>query len=454
MNDLKQIQSVFTDLASSARKEGASLEVSIGKADSFSASYQMRKLKKYTADQSQAAVFRVLYGKGTGLATTENLSPDALKLAYDEAFRSAQDLHQAAAPEKLEPELLAAQVQTEVPGLFFSDYSELATAQKLAWAEELEKQALDFDPRVTNVPYSGLNHSASEKVLMNSQGLQLTSRASSISAYSYALAKLGDDSKAGMIGSFNRDPKTLNTSAIATGAARRSLDLLGAVQPKTGHWNVVFVNEVGAELVGLMVAHFSAKALDEGTSLLKNRKGQQVFSKVFNWQDDPFLAELPGARSFDAEGAASKRLSLVQEGRIENYLTNSYYARKMNLPHTAHAIRGSGELDIAPTNLIVSKGSTSFEAMTASAPELVVITEVSAIHSGFKESTADFSLPASGFLYRNGERVSALHQFVISGNLLDLLGRVSTLSDRWNHNGDSTLCPDLFVADVSLAGQS
>lgn len=453
MTTQEQIQNVFSDLSSRAHGEGAALEISVGRSESFSVSYQQRKLKKYSADQSQAAVLRVLYGKGTGLATTENLSPEALSQAFDEALQSARDLNRTADPRKLEPVLLGPQDKTEITGLYHSDYSEVPVADKMAWAQTLEAQALEFDPRVTNVPYSGFSHSAAEKILLNSLGQNLTARSSQLSAYSYALAKQGDDSKTGSRGSFARDPRSLHPVSIAREAARRSVELLGAVQPKTGKWNVVFSNEVAADLIGLMVEHFSAKALDEGTSLLRDRKGQKVFSGLFTWTDDPFLAGLPAARAFDAEGAPSRRTVLVHEGRLENYLTNSYYARKMNLPHTAHAVRGSGEPDIASTNVIVAPGKDSVESLLRLAPETILITEVSALHSGFKDSTADFSLPASGLLYSGGEAARPLHQFVISGNLLDLLGRVTHLSNRWNDNGDSTLSPDLFVPEVSLAGQ-
>lgn len=454
MTNTTSLDTVISDLSTRARKEGAELEVSIGRSESFSASYQQRKLKKYSADQSQSAVFRVLYGKGTGLSTTENLEPEALVQAFDEALKSARDLNKSAAPDKMDPSLLDPMAVPEVPGLFHSDYSELSPEKKLAWAQELETRALDFDPRVTNVPYSGFSHSVAERALYNSRGMNLTSRSSSLSAYSYALAKEAEDSKSGLSATFQRNPSHFDARRLAEEAAKRSLELLGAGQPKTGKWNVVFTNEVAAELLGLILDHFSAKSLDEGTSLLKGKKGETVFSKKLSWTDDPFRPDLPASRPFDAEGAPSRTLSLVREGRLENYLTNSYYARKMNLPHTAHAVRGLGELDIGSTNILVEKGTLGFDNLVALAPEVLVINDVQAIHSGYKESTGDFSLPASGFIYRNGAREKPVHQFVVSGNLLDLLGRVSELSNAWNENGDSTLCPDLFVPDVSVAGQN
>jgi len=123
------------------------------------------------------------------------------------------------------------------------------------------------------------------------------------------------------------------------------------------------------------------------------------------------------------------------------------------LPHTAHAIRGGGEMGVAPTNLIVRRGTTSFEDLTRLSTETLVITNIDAIHSGVKSSTGDFSLPASGFLYRNGEKIAPIHQFVMSGNVIALLAKVSQISNRWNDNGESTRSPDFFVPEMSIAGQ-
>ncbi|MGZ5280205.1 MAG: metallopeptidase TldD-related protein, partial [Pseudobdellovibrionaceae bacterium] len=59
-----------------------------------------------------------------------------------------------------------------------------------------------------------------------------------------------------------------------------------------------------------------------------------------------------------------------------------------------------------------------------------------------------------GFLYRNGERIRPLHQMVISGNLISLLNSVETLSRRHNQDGGSVLAPDMFIPEMSIAGQS
>lgn len=448
------LQKEFEGLEALAKKNGAEVEMTVSQAESFSAGYQQRKLKKYSSDNAVSASFRVLYGKGTGVSTTEKMDAESLRQTFNEALQTAKDLSKSKTAQDLEPALYQGAPPTELQGVFHSDYSEIPVKDKLSWAEDLEKFALEFDSRVTNVPYSGYSNSASERFLFNSKGTRLSSRASQLSAYSYALAKQGEDSKAGATSFFSRTPTELNAKAIAHTAAQKSLDLLGAIQPDTGRWTVVLTNEVAAELVGLALSHFSAKALDENTSLLKDKKGEKVFSELLSWVDDPRQAHMPGARAFDAEGAATRPTPLVEKGVVSNYLTNYFYSRKMNLPHTASAVRGSAEMDISSSNVIVAKGQKTREELLKSDRKVILITEVQAIHSGYKEATGDFSLPSSGFLYEGGARVSPLHQFVFSGNLMSLLKNVSGLSNEWNTDGSSVLATDLLVPDISIAGKT
>lgn len=444
----QDIAKVFTDLTAKAKAANAQVEMTVSEGDKFSATYQDRKLKKYSSDQTASAVIRVLKGSGVGIATTENLAPDSLAQCFEEALQSAKDLDQGGEPE----DLVAPAASYPDVKLFVSDYEDVPVADRLKWAEALEKEALDLDPRVSNVPYSGVTLASGKTRLLNSKGLDRSYQSSGISGYSYALAKEGDKSKSGYHSFFRRQAKDLPLKQTAHEGASRALDLLSAVQPKTGQVPAVLTNDVAAQLLSILGHHVSAKSIDEDTSLLKDKKGSAVLSPVLNITDNPLNADLPGSRPFDAEGTPSQQTPLFKNGVLENYLTNSYYARKMNLPSTGNAVRGRAGMDISLSNMIVAPGTKTFEELVAMAPEVVVITEESGFHSGMKEMTGDFSLPAYGALYRNGKKVQALEQFVISGNVFELMKSVTAASNRLNENGGSVIAPDLFVPALSIAG--
>lgn len=452
MSRQQEIATVFASLKTKALAAGAQVELTLSEGEKFAATYQDRKLKKYSSDQTASAVIRVLKGSGVGLATTENLAPDSLEQCFNEALQSARDLDQGVSDVQLAEDLVAPASSYPEVKLFTSDYEDVPIAERLKWAETLEKVALDADPRVTNVPYSGVTLSSGRTWLLNSKGLDRSYQSSGISGYSYSLAKEGEKSKGGHQSFFQRTPQNLPLGEVAREGASKALEMLSAVQPKTGQFPAVLTNDVASQLLSVLGHHLSAKAIDENTSLFKDKKGQALLSKELTILDNPLDEKLPGSRPFDSEGTPSQKTPLFKNGVLESILTNSYYARKLKLPSTGNAVRGRAGLDISPSNMQVTPGTKTFDELVNMAPEVIVITEESGFHSGMKEMTGDFSLPASGFMYRNGKKAEALEQFVISGNLFDLLKSVTATSNRLNENGSSIQTPDLFVPALSIAG--
>lgn len=449
---MDQVQQLFQDIESQARKDGAQVELVVSSSESFSANYMKGELNKYAFDNSVSAGVRVLYGRGAGFSTTEQLSKNSLLETYKEALTSAKDLDREAKQDKVPQKLYKPTKPPEAMDLVSEEIEKIQIPEKLKIAETLERSALSFDPRVQNVPYSGYSESKSKRYLFSSSGVNLNSQSAGISAYAYALTKSGEDLKSGYSAGFFRKPQGLNAEKMAQDAAKKGLSLLGASQPKSGKYAVVLSNEVAAELIGFLNHHLSAKTLDEGTSLLKGKNGEKVFSDKITIVDDPFRTDLMGARPYDSEGAPSQKTIAVENGILKSFLSNSDLAEKLGIPHTAHAARSGGEMGVSSTNTILALGSSSVEDLLNSYKQVLYVTSIDALHSGFRETTLDFSLPSYGFLYENGSAVKPLHQMVLSGNLISILKDVENLSNRYCHDGGSVLCPDLLIPEMSIAG--
>ncbi len=448
----QEIRDLFSDISKKAKAEGASVELEASNSESFGATFTKDELSKFSSDQSQGIGIRVLRGQSAGYATTENFSREEIMNCYQEALQSAKDLNEGVDPNKMAQTLWKGTGVQPLKGLFQKDSFNRPVEEKLNDARSLEKSALAYHQDIASVPYSGYSENQRRKILLNSEGLDVESEAGGVSGYSYALAKKGDDSKMNGFGGFYRDVKQFSAEQIAKEAAERSLSMLGATQPKTGKYTVVLSHEVASQMIGYLFDHVSAKAVDQGTSLFKDKLGEVLISQAFTIEDDPFLVQSSGARAFDSEGTPSQKTQIFEKGVLKSYLTNSYLAKKMNLPHTAHASRSGGEMGISTSNIVVSKGQKSFEELLKSEKNLIYITTVDALHSGFQSTSLNFSLPGHGFFYENGERKNAIHQFVVSGNLLQWLKSVADLSSRVSNHGDSVLCPDLLVPEVSIAG--
>ncbi|MNT36166.1 peptidase PmbA [compost metagenome] len=146
---------------------------------------------------------------------------------------------------------------------------------------------------------------------------------------------------------------------------------------------------------------------------------------------------------------------IFEKGVLKNYLTNLEYAKKMNLPHTASASRSpKSSSDIAPSNLVISLGTSSLEDMLKRHETVVHLKKVAGgLHAGYNDATGDFSLPGEAILYVNGVSQGPVDQFVFSGNILDLLRDIEELGNEYNFDeASSIISPHILVKSLSFAG--
>ena len=144
--------------------------------------------------------------------------------------------------------------------------------------------------------------------------------------------------------------------------------------------------------------------------------------------DDPLLVRGPGSRAFDGEGLLSRRNVVVQDGKLQTYLLDTYSARKLGLSSTASASRSpSGGIGPSTSNLTLQPGSISRDDLIADTKHGLYVTGMMGF--GFNAVTGDFSRGASGFLIENGELGHAVSEVTISLNLDELLQRIDAVAD-------------------------
>ncbi|WP_415062716.1 TldD/PmbA family protein [Bdellovibrio sp.] len=443
------IKENFQKIVELARQDGAKVEMLLSGGEDLSIGYQKNKLESFEATQSQMAGLRVILGASQGYAYTENLSDESLLRTYREALSNAKTVQKG---ESLEVPLVKPQTVQAMNHLFNPE--NVTMDKKMEVARLLEEISLNVDKRVQAVPYSGFSETVSFKRILNSEGLDQEFKQNYYSGYAYALAKEGESSKMDGEGFFVRSFQDIKTKEVAEEGVRKALSRLGAQKLPTGNYAVVIDRSQFPMVLQMIYSYFSAKQVYEGKSLFKGKLGQKIASEKFQLVDDPFELRGSAVRPFDDEGASSQKTVLFEKGVLKNFLTNLEYAKKMELPHTAHARRSpASQLEIAPTNLLVAKGTKSLQELLASHTKVVHLTEFSGgLHAGFKETTGDFSMPAEGFLYENGKCIGPIDQFVMSGNVLDLLRDIEDLGNEYNKPGSSMICPDVLVKSLSFAG--
>ncbi len=436
-------------LLETAATEKLDLEIMGMQRTSTAISFQQRKMDQFSFSETRQLGIRFIEGKHEGVAYTESLDRDSLDSLITESRANAKMIQREWISELHSPSSLP-----EMNELYNPALDEVLVEQKIKAASQLESTALEFDRRITKVPHARYGDSNHQSWLANSKGLRATYKANLCYAYAYAMAQDGDNNVMAYNYEAHRDFKDLSTEKIAKVSAEKTIARIGATRPETGIYTVVFENRVAETLIGLITNYFSAKAIDDKSSPLIGKLGQKIFSPNLTITDDPFHKLGHGSRPFDDEGYPSKATTLVQDGLVSSFLTNSIMAKKLKLPHTASAARSpSTDLDISASNIVVKPGTKAISELLNGDQKVILITAVMGM-AGFRATSGDFSLPVEGHLYENGKLVRPLKDFLISGNILQLLSSIEAVGSDALLPIGNTICPSLLVRGLNVAGQT
>lgn len=460
MLDIGKLEDVFEKLAGRAKQDGVQAELLVEVGDRLSLSVNEGKLEKFDFSESRVGGVRVILNGVEGYCWTESLESEDLEAAYVEAIESAKFAARGRTPEQLAEDAVelysGGPAPFEDPALFNDSLASVSMDEKILRILELEKRTKGADARIVSVPYNSYGESSGEFLVFNTRGVRARQRRTSVSGYTYCLAKQGEESRMAGESFFVRDSKGIADtvlSEVAKTAAEKAILKLGASSPETGRYPILLDRDVVAEVFGLIAGYFSAKAVSEKTSIFGNDLGKNIASPLLSVVDDPSLPNGVGNRAFDAEGATTVKTPLIENGVLKSFMTNSVYARKMKLPHTANASRSAkGELEIGPSNLVIEPGTMSFEEMAKVHPKFIYVTDFTGYHAGFREGSGEFSFQSEGELWENGKRVRALCNFVVAGSIREMFEGIEQVGSRVTKKTSSVVAPDLLISSLSVAG--
>ncbi len=98
-----------------------------------------------------------------------------------------------------------------------------------------------------------------------------------------------------------------------------------------GHYEVILAPRCIGEYLSYLGSSFSAGSLDRKSSFFEGKENQQVFPKNVTVFDDPHDDDLVNF-DYNGEGHKIDKLMLIDKGVFKNYLVNTYYGHKTDLP--------------------------------------------------------------------------------------------------------------------------
>ena len=200
---------------------------------------------------------------------------------------------------------------------------------------------------------------------------------------------------------------------------------------------------------------FNARSIIDGVSLSnKNSIGDLISIPALNIYDDGLHENNISSAPFDGEGTPTKKLSIINKGKLENFLHSETTAKIFNTVPTGHAGLGS-KVSVSPDWLVIERSNecsdlnVSLEHKSYKG-EYVYIEELNAIHAGVRASQGSFSLPFEGWLYKDGKKFS-IESATVAGDIKFLLKNIVNIEIK-KELTTSGIAPHLWIKELSITG--
>jgi PmbA protein len=238
--------------------------------------------------------------------------------------------------------------------------------------------------------------------------------------------------------------------AIGQKAAERALRKLGARKISTCRVPVIFDPETARSLLAHLIEAVRGDAIYRSASFLAGKLGQKVANSNVTVLDDGLRLGGFGSRPFDDEGIPSGITPVIEEGVLQNYLLNSYTARKLNLSTTGNASRGvAGPPVVGPKNFYLVAGPHASAEILQSVKSGFYVTDL--IGFGVNIVNGDYSRGASGLWIENGELTYPVEEVTIAGNLAEMLNHIQMVGADLEFRS-ALAAPTLLVEGLTVAG--
>ncbi len=431
---LKSKASYCLDLA---KKMGATdATVTLGHSISETVNFRNNSLEGSDRSDGLALGINTYIGKKRSSISSSNILDENIKTLIENCIETTKITPEDEFNCLPDKNLLAEKVNN----LNLYDQARFENDKKINYLKELEESASQSE-KIVNTE-SSFTENKSNFILVNSDGFCDGYKTSSFTASSVTVAK--DQN------SMERDYEYTSTrhlcdikqaKELGKKAAEQTIKKLSPNKISSEKINLIFDKRIAKGILAAFASAISSSAIARGTSFLKDKINQQVFSNSINIVDKPDIIKGMGSQNFDTEGVLSKTLNLVEDGILKNYFVDTYNGKKLNLQSNG---RSGGT-----TNLYFENGKISFEDLLKKSSKSLYITET--IGHGGNLVTGDYSVGAAGFLVEHGELKYPVNEITIAGNFKDMFKNIVLANDLdFEYSINS---PTMMIEGMTVAGK-
>lgn len=397
------------------------------------------------AERSVQVRVRAIVGKRAGVATTNDLSESALARLLERAVEAAR--RQPEDPDL--PDLPAPLPGKPVPS-FSQNTADCSPEVRARMVRPICALAVEHGLKASGA----CSIETTEIGIANSRGVRRHELRSSAGLLTVIL----DDEGSGYAERTARDVDAIDAEALGREAVDKAVRSRGAALVEPGEYPVVLeAYAVGEMLTYLAYMGFGALALQEGTSFLRGRLGQQIVDARISVSDDAHTPlGLPA--SFDYEGVPTRRVGLIEKGVGAGVVYDTRTAAQENKPSTGHALPAPSTFGPFPSHLTMDGGETPRAELAKGIERGLWVTRFNYVNVVKSDRAVLTGLTKDGtFLIENGEVTRPVKNLRFTQGVLEAwsglraLGAERRLMEGW---GGAVLAPDMQLDRFRFTGVS
>ena len=437
---IEKLSYVVHELLAEAKRQGATAaEAGLSQENGLSVTARMGEVETIEHHCDQGLGVTVYLGQRKGTASSNDLSPKAIRETVSAALSIARYTSEDACAGLPDPAWLA----TEFPELDINHPWLLKPDEAIDLAVACEAAALSYHPDICNSEGATINTHQGVRVIGNSLGFVHGTQSTRHSISCSVVAERGESMQRDYWYSVDRCADKLEAAdAIGKKAAERTIMRLGARRLSTRQCPVLYSPEVAASLLGSLVGAISGSNLYRKATFLLDALDTQIFPDFIRIHEQPLLKGALGSSAYDGEGVATQTRDIVSEGVLRGYVLSTYAARKLNLASTGNA----GGVH----NLTITPGTNNFEGMLKLMGTGLLVTEL--IGQGVNMVNGNYSRGAAGFWVENGEIKFPVEEITIAGNLKQMFKNISTVGNDIDIRGNIRT-GSILIENMSIAGE-
>jgi len=408
---------------------------------------------------------RVLKGDQTGYSFSEEITPEAMKMAADTAANIA-DSGKAIQPVGLEyhktPDYYPMQQAWE----------DTEVQVKIPLLERINKKLQEQDNRIVKSSV-GFGNETSWVMLVTSEGRITCDVQPMIYVSARCTAEQEGQRESGRKSYAARRGFEAFTTELADRLAKEAVAdavlKFEAVKPEGGEMPVV----LGAGSSGILLheaighgmeADFNRKEI----SIFSDKIGKKVAEDFITIVDDGTIPQLRGSINVDDEGNDSKKTVLVENGILTSYIHDRISARHYGLEPTGNGRRQSFRYEPVPRmrTTYMLNGPHTEEEIIASVKKGIYAKDFT--NGQVMIGAGDFTFyVSSGYLIEDGKLTSPIKDINIIGNGPEVLSKITMAADNFKLDDGAWTCgksgqgvpvsmglPSAKVASITVGGVS